>query len=126
VARWPVAPAAANFPMALDEAGGRLFVGCRNPPEVLVMETHAGRILARFRCPGDADDLFYDAARKRIYVTGGDGTLAVFDNQYRQVSSIVTAGGARTSLWVAAVNRLFVAVPHRGNQGAGVWVLKAE
>src|SRR6266545_4296659 len=33
---WPVERARSNFPMALDEPGRRLFVGCRKPPRLLV------------------------------------------------------------------------------------------
>src|SRR4029078_3340287 len=34
-ARWTVTGARANYPMALDEANHRLFIGCRRPAKVL-------------------------------------------------------------------------------------------
>ena len=46
VARWDVKQAGANFPMALDEANHRLFLGCRQPAKVLVLDAEAG---ARWR-----------------------------------------------------------------------------
>ena len=45
-ATWAVSTAAANFPMALDEANHRLFVGCRHPAKVLVFDTATGKEIA--------------------------------------------------------------------------------
>ena len=78
VAKWPVKGAAANFPMALDEVNRRLFAGCRKPAKVLVFDTGTGKTVAEFACPGDTDDLYYDVARKRLYVAGGEGFLEAF------------------------------------------------
>lgn len=122
VADWPVNRARSNFPMALDEAGHRLFIGCRDPASVLVYDTRNGRLLDSFAAVGDTDDLFYDASRKRLYVSGGEGYLDVFDagtdGRYPRVAHIRTASGARTSLFVPEQHRLYVAIPHRGVQRA--------
>ncbi len=129
VATWPVSSAKANFPMALDEEGKRLFVGCRRPAVVLVYDTGSGKQVASFPIVGDTDDLFYDAARRRLYVTGGDGFLDVFSTEaarYDRLAHIATAAGARTSLFVKQQSRLYVAVPHRGHQRASVQVYEAR
>jgi protein-tyrosine-phosphatase len=123
---WPVTDAASNFPMALDEGGHRLFVGCRRPAKVLIYDTMSGKVSGSLDVVGDTDDLFYDAARKRLYVSGGEGFLDVFQQQdashFTRIAHIATAAGARTSLFVAALNRLYLAVPHRGAQQAEVRV----
>jgi DNA-binding beta-propeller fold protein YncE len=128
MASWPVPGASANFPMALDESGGRLFVGCRKPAEVLVYDAATGKVAARFPCPGDTDDLFYDAARRRLYVGGGAGAISVFrcEGGYERIAEIPTAAGARTSLFVPDLRRLYLAVPHRGAQQAEIRVYRAE
>jgi len=54
--------ARANFPMALDEAHRHLFVGCRSPARLLVLDTENGKTIAALKIVGDTDDLFYDAA----------------------------------------------------------------
>jgi DNA-binding beta-propeller fold protein YncE len=129
VATWPVTGAKANYPMALDEEGKRLFVGCRRPAVVLVYDTGSGKQVASFPIVGDTDDLFYDAARRRLYVTGGDGFVDVFSTEaarYHRLAHIATAAGARTSLFVQQQSRLYVAVPHRGNQDASVQVYEAR
>lgn len=68
VATWPMEKFQANFPMALDEANHRLFIGCRKPARLAVVDTTTGKITTDLAINGDADDLFWDAARKRVYV----------------------------------------------------------
>jgi DNA-binding beta-propeller fold protein YncE len=124
--KWPVTDAKLNFPMALDEANHRLFLGCRKPPKLVVLDTSSGKQIASADITGDTDDLFYDAALKRIYVSGGAGSLSVLQqndpDHYETIATIPTAPGARTSLFVPEFKRLYVARPHRGKQPAGVMV----
>jgi YVTN family beta-propeller protein len=130
VARWPLTGVAANFPMALDEARHRLFVGCRKPAKLLVLDTESGKTVATLDIVGDTDDLFYNAANHRIYVIGGAGridTILQTDaDTYRLSSSVETAPGARTGLFVASAGRLYVAVPHRGSQQAEIRVFSTD
>src|SRR5205823_7382227 len=113
---WPVSTAEANFPMAIDEGNHRLFVGCRRPAKALVFDTTTGKEIASFDIVGDTDDLFYDAGRKRLYVSGGEGFIDVFQQQYTnrfaRLARVATAAGARTSLFVPEQSRLYLAVPH--------------
>jgi len=130
IATWPVVGAKSNFPMALDEANHRVFVGCRRPAKVLVYDTTTGKESGSFDIVGDTDDLFYDAARKRLYVSGGQGYLDVFQEQgtsgFTRLARIATAAGARTSLFVPEQARLYLAVPHRGNQKAEIRIYEAR
>jgi DNA-binding beta-propeller fold protein YncE len=130
IATWAVATAKSNFPMALDEANHRLFIGCRRPAKALVFDTTTGKEVASFDIVGDTDDLFWDAGRKRLYVSGGEGYVDVIQdqggNQFSRVAHIATAAGARTSLFVADQNRLYLAVPHRGNQKPEIRVFEAR
>ena len=125
IAKWSIAEKE-NFPMALDEAGERLFIGCRDPSKLLVLETRTGKTIARVDIPRDADDVFYDAATKRIYVSGGSGELGVIFQKdlghYIEVARLKTADGARTSLFVPEFRQLFVAVPQRRKQEAALLV----
>jgi hypothetical protein len=66
---WPVTSAQNNFPMALDEAHHRLFVGCWMPPRLLVFDTETGKEVAAGEIAGSTDDLFYDSRRSRVYVS---------------------------------------------------------
>jgi DNA-binding beta-propeller fold protein YncE len=119
----------ANFPMALDEADHRLFIGCRFPAKLLVLDTETGKSVAIAQIVGDTDDLFYDAANKRIYVSGGDGRVTVISQTnpdiYNVAGQVTTAPGARTSFFVPETRMLYVAVPHRGAQKAELRVFTA-
>jgi len=130
IATWPVTGARSNYPMALDEAAHRLFIGCRRPAKVLVYDTTSGKETGAFDIVGDTDDMFYDASRNRLYVSGGDGFVDVFDAHQPaalpRIARIATAAGARTSLYVADQNRLYLAVPHRGTQRAEIRVYEAR
>jgi len=128
-ATWPVTAAGANYPMALDESGRRLFLGCRTPPVVLVYDTDSGRQAGSVEVAGDTDDLFWDAGRQRLYVTAGEGFIDVVQfigERPRRTAHLSSAAGARTSLFVPALGRLYLAVPHRGSQAAEVRVFETR
>lgn len=120
LARWPTTVAKTCFPMALDEAHHRLFIGCRAPARLLVFDTDSGQTVASAEIVGDTDDLFYDSVRSRIYVIGGQGFIDVLQQKdpdhYERIARYVTAPGTRTGLFVPEWGRLFAAVPHRGSQ----------
>jgi len=130
LAAWPTTSATANFPMTLDETHHRLFVGFRNPAKLTVFDTESGKVVSNLDSPGDADDIFYDRPRQRIYISGGDGFIGIIQQQdadhYKTITKIPTASGARTSLFVPELGRLYLAVPHRGTQRAEVRVYEAQ
>jgi YVTN family beta-propeller protein len=127
VGRWGVPRAGANYPMALDATGERLGVVYRKPALLAVFDTRNGNIVARLPTCGDADDVFFDAKRQRIYVSCGEGAVDVVQRQgdaYRELGRVPTVSGARTSLLVPDLDRLFVAVRASGNERAAVWVFR--
>jgi DNA-binding beta-propeller fold protein YncE len=124
IAMWKPAAASANFPMALDEAHHRLFIGCRNPAKLAVLNTDSGTTVATVDISGDADDVFYDAKRQRVYTVCGEGFIDIIEqadlDHYKRSAKIPTASGARTGLFVAERDELFIAVPHRGTRPAEI------
>lgn len=127
---WPVTGAEANYPMALDDANHRLFIGCRRSPKVLIYDTTAGRQVGSTDICGDTDDLFYDTARKRLYVSCGEGFIDVLQqpdpDHLTRMARVPTAAGARTALFVPQQNALYLAVPHRGPQHAEIQVYETR
>jgi DNA-binding beta-propeller fold protein YncE len=124
VATWKTDLAFGNFPMALDEANHRLFVGCRVPSKLVVLNTESGDVVVKIDISGDPDNVFYDRKRHRIYVICGAGKVDIIEqtdaNTYEAIANIDTADGARTGLFVPERDTLFVAVPHRGSQEAEI------
>lgn len=124
IATWKTDDALANFPMALDEKDHRLFVVTRQPARLLVFDTATGNILQKLPAVGDSDDVFYDAARKKIYASGGEGEISVFQQKdpdhYAERDRIQTVKGARTSFYSPELDRLFLAVRRQGSQPAAI------
>jgi DNA-binding beta-propeller fold protein YncE len=130
VARWQTDLTFGNFPMALDEANHRLFVGCRLPSKLVVLNTDSGDVVAKTDISGDSDELFYDSNHRRIYAICGAGEIDVIQqtdpNTYKTLTKVDTAKGARTGLFVPEQAKLFVAVPHRASQRAEIRVYDTE
>lgn len=130
IATWPMETFQANFPMALDEPGRRLFVGCRNPARLVVLDTTSSRKVADLAISGDIDDLFYDAARHRLYASCGDGFVDIIAQQnsdnYERLGRIPTAPGARTSYFSPELSQFFLAVPERGAQEAEIRIFDVK
>lgn len=125
VAHWKTGACQANYPMALDEPLGRLFIGCRRPASLGLINTSTGKLLGSTPVVGDTDDLFYDAARRRVYVIGGEGFIDVVQREgdaLRRIAHLLTRDGARTGTWAADQGRLYLAVPARRGQPAEIRV----
>lgn len=123
-ATWKLSEAGRNYPMALDAAHERLYVGCRRPARLLVLDCNSGKVVASPECVGDADDVFLDALTGRVLVVGGDGAIDVFEARepggFGRVASVKTAPGARTGLLAPERRALFVAVPRRPGHEAEI------
>jgi len=130
VATWKTDLAFANFPMALDEVNHSLFIGCRMPSKLVVLNTESGDIVAKIDISGDPDDVFYDSKRHRIYAICGAGKIDIIDqtdpNTYTASARVNTADGARTGLFIPERDTMFVAVPHRGSQKAEIRAYHVE
>ena len=126
VAKWPVGLSLANYPMALDQANRRLFVVCRLPARLVILNPDSGQVIQTLAAVGDADEVFYDEKRRCIYVIGGDGAIDVFrqhdPDHYEPAGRTITSSGARTGYWWPSSNRLYVAAPSKGGQAAAVLV----
>jgi len=126
VATWRTGGPQANFPMALDETDHRLFVVTRLPARLLIFNTETGRVIQSLPAVGDCDDVFYDQVRKRIYASGGEGFISVFDqesaDQYKEIARLATLKGARTSFFSPELRRLYLAVRRQGAQSASIQV----
>jgi DNA-binding beta-propeller fold protein YncE len=139
LARWPLS-ARNNFPMALDEAHHRLFVGCWTPARLIVFDTETGKEVASLelgekgvvnpKIVGITDDLFYDAARSRVYVLNALGSIDVFQQEdpdhYDLIASVPTPPDSKTGLFVPDLGKLFVDVVQQGKEEAEIRVFQTN
>jgi YVTN family beta-propeller protein len=127
IGKWPTPDRGANFPMALDPIRREVLVIFRAPAELGVFSMTAGKLVASTETCGDADDLFVDAKRGRVYVSCGAGLLDVFEPKgeaYRRVARIPTISGARTSFFVPELDRLLVAARATIREPAAIWIFR--
>jgi YVTN family beta-propeller protein len=125
-ARWPIADARGNFPMAIDETASQVVIVFRNPPKLRAYSTRTGKVVNELDICGDSDDVFFDARRNRLYVSCGAGFIDVIDGSgaFKRIARIPTAIGARTSLFVPDLDRLFLAVRASLGEAPAVWVYR--
>jgi DNA-binding beta-propeller fold protein YncE len=132
VSKWQLNGNRFNFPMALDERDHRLFVGTRRPSKLIVLNTQTGGMVTALNCAGDADDMYYDAHSKRIYIIGGEGVISVFQQRdpdhYGLRANVSSSIGARTGFYFPThdTDRLYVAVPSHAGQIAELWVYEVQ
>ncbi len=112
--------------MAPGEEHQRLFVGCRRPAKIIVFDTISGKEITELPAGKDADDIFYDVAQGRIYISSGGGFLDIFEqtdpDHYKIIGKMLTAPGARTSLLVPEQSRIYLAVPRHAGHDAEIRV----
>jgi DNA-binding beta-propeller fold protein YncE len=112
VTTWSVPNLRSNFPMAIDGSEAKLAIVFRSPARLVLLDTANGAVRADLDACNDADDVFFDDRRRRVYVSCGEGAVDVFgssNDQMRRIARIETALGARTALFVPELDRLFIA-----------------
>jgi hypothetical protein len=130
---WPVT-SQRNGDGAFDESTSRLFIGTRTPAEMVLMDSKSGREVAHLPTPEGMDGVYFDAARKRVYVSGGRdlpvGFVYVYQQKdadhYETIGKIRTRGGAGTSFWSPELNRYYVAAPKEDDQEAAILAYAPE
>jgi DNA-binding beta-propeller fold protein YncE len=119
---------------ALDEATHRLFIGTRTPPAMIVMDPMTGKEVANLPTVEGMDGVYFDAPRKRVYVSGGRGfdvgSVFIYQQRdadhYTQIGKIPTRPGAGTSFWSPELNRYYVAAPAHDKEEAAILVFEPQ
>jgi len=111
---WPVPAAQQNAMVAFDEPHHRLYVGCRKPGMVVVMNSDTGAVTNSAPSPLRSDQILFDPAANRLYSPGGEGYMAVYDtsdpDHLKTVAKVPTAPGAKTGILVQEKKQLVLAV----------------
>jgi len=102
VAEWPLKLAQQNSPIVFDEPAHRLYLVCRQPGMLVVMNSDNGVETASLPGPGRADDVAFDESNHRLYVLGGEGYIGVYDvskpDHPALIAKTPSAPGAKTGL----------------------------
>jgi len=128
VAKWKT-DYSANFPMAIDESSHIIFIGYRHPAKLVAIDEGTGKTIALSDLVGDADDLYYDGRSKKVYASGGSGAINIYlfeKSTFKQIASVSTRSGARTSLLIPALNGFVLAERATGNEAAQLSVYNTK
>lgn len=95
--KWPTAPGGSPVGMSMDVAQRRLFIGCRKPQKLVVMDADNGKVLANFPIGAGVDATKFAGD---IFASCGDGTLTVVretpPGKFQAIQTVQTPRGART------------------------------
>jgi DNA-binding beta-propeller fold protein YncE len=122
IGKWPL-PSDAHVAHAitLDEPNHRLFTATRKPGQFIVFNTDTGKVVTALPCVGMNSDMWLDAGRKQIYITGSE-TASVIEqldaDHYVHVAEVPTAYRAKSSIFVPELKRLYVADSGKGKPDA--------
>ena len=123
---WKITLAKDNVPLAFAEQPGLLFVACRTPGRLVVLDSKSGREISDLFADNGADDLFYDAELHRIYLIAGSGVVDAYEldanKAVRPLGVAHTSPGAKTGLFVPSQHALFLGVVATGGKEAEIRV----
>ena len=94
--KWPTKPGGSPVGMAMDPAKHRLFIGCRKPQKLIVMDANDGKVLADMAIGAGVDATKFDGD---AFASCADGTLSVAretGGKFEIVQTVQTPRGART------------------------------
>ena len=109
VARWPVTPGGSPVGMAIDPAGHHIFIGCRKPQKLVVMNTDTGKVDAALPIGTGVDATVF--SNGQAFASTGDGNLTVASEKsgkFAVEQTVKTAPGARTMGLDSSTHRLYL------------------
>lgn len=125
---WPVTGGSENVPMGFDRIHQRLFIAC-NSGEFLVFSSETGKVIDSLKIGKEADGIYYDASKKNIYVSCGEGFIEIIrqldPDHYQSIQKMTTVEGAGTSLFSPERNKLILAVPQTKKNVAQIRVYES-
>ncbi len=107
--RWPVAPGGHPVGMSLDKKTHVLFVGCRNPQQLVVMSADNGKVLGALPIGAGVDATAFDGGQ--AFASCRDGSLTVASEKsgkYEVAQVVKTAYGAKTLGVDSATHKIYL------------------
>jgi DNA-binding beta-propeller fold protein YncE len=128
---YPIQKAGGGHPIALDEEHHRVYIGCRDKPKVVIVDTETGKEVGDADIPGGIDDLHIDLKRNRLYASCAEGFLVVLKiadgDKLETVEKLPTAKDARTCVFEPETSRLYLAVPRQeGKEGPEIRIYQVK
>ena len=120
-ARWSLAPGDGPTGLAIDRKAHRLFAGCDKM--LIVVNTDDGSIVAQPAIGGGCDGVGFDAERKLVFASCGEGVMTVIKEEsstkYNLLDNVPTKRGARTIAVDESTHTVYLPTAEFGAQPAG-------
>jgi DNA-binding beta-propeller fold protein YncE len=135
VGAWQYPAEGVPYAAVLDQDDHRLLVALRRPGALMILDSDSGKMITSMPTKEGIDDIYYDSARRRIYLSAGvvgstEGYIVIFKqidpDHYESEGTISTGGASPTSLFVPGLNRYYVAVQSHGAKEAEVQVYEVK
>ncbi|MBF2709547.1 YncE family protein [Flavobacterium soyangense] len=119
VATWSIAPGNEPSGLAIDLETNRLFSVCGNNLMVIVDATN-GKIIKTLPIGDGCDGVAFDAKKKLIFSSNGEGTITVVKeenaNTFSVFETVKTQKGARTIALNKTTNQLYLSTAEFGEK----------
>ena len=115
--RWSTSPGGGPVGLSIDREHRRLFIGCREPQKLIVMNADDGKVLADLPIGAGVDATRFDDGC--IFASCRDGTLAVAREtsagKFEIVQTVKTQPGAKTMDVDPATHTIFLPTAEFGD-----------
>ena len=116
--KWSIAPGGTPVGMQIDPEHHRLFVGCRKPQKLIVLNTEDGHVLADLPIGAGCDAVKFDAGN--IFASCREGVLNVAKEtspgKFEVVQTLKTRVGAKTMALDHATHTIYLPTAEFGEE----------
>jgi YVTN family beta-propeller protein len=117
---WSLTPGEEPTGLAFDKQTQRLFSVCDKV--MVVVNAENGKIVTTVPIGEGCDGVMFDATKKCIYTSNGDGTMTIIkeenENTYKVLQTLQTQKGARTIALNNTTHQLYMPTAERGERPA--------
>lgn len=110
--RFPIGVAKVPTGLGYDPKTNRLFIGTRNEPKMVVMDSTNGKVITSFPIGAGVDWTHFDAESRLIFLSCVDGTLNIFHqksaDEYEDAGAVKTQLGAKTMAFDPMTKKIFL------------------
>jgi DNA-binding beta-propeller fold protein YncE len=110
--RFPIGVAKTPTGLAYDAKTKRLFIGCRNEPKMVVMDSVSGKVITSFAIGRGVDYAGFDPQAKLIFFSCSEGVLNIFHetsaSAFEDAGALKTQPSARTMAFDPKTKKIFL------------------
>lgn len=110
--RFPIGVAKTPTGLAYDVKTHRLFIGCRNEPKMVVMDSTSGKVITSLPIGRGVDYAGFDPQARLIFFSCSEGVLNIFHEKsaddYEDAGAVKTQPSAKTLAFDSKTKKIFL------------------